>query len=138
VKGEINLKVTLKNYEIIEAVECIKNLLKKKGFSTRCNFILNKNLIKLEPSYKTYVNSELALVNKYATKKSDGTFEQDESGQPKFTTANFANYVKERNELIEYEDSVDIQKVNISEFPSDIGEGINLHGIMFMIDDDIE
>jgi hypothetical protein len=135
IKGEIYLDTTLKNYEIINAYESIKSLLSIKGFSTKLNYNLNKNLIKLEPSYKTYVASEQLLIDKYALKNEDGSFKLDKNKQPEFDSNSLKKYMLEREELLNYEDNITLFKLSLSSFPDNIGEGIILRGIMFLIDE---
>jgi hypothetical protein len=131
-------EVTLKNIELIGAMQSINELLELDDLSTKVNYNLTKNYMKYEQSLKTYTKCEQELLNKYAIKDESGNFKIDENGEPKFAPNNRIEYFKKRDELLSVEDTIDILNIKISLLPEKIGKGKKLRNIMFMIDDDLE
>jgi hypothetical protein len=138
-EGGFYLNKTLKNYEIINAIETIKQFLNLKDISTKLDYALNKNLLHLELPYKAYINSEVDLINKFALKDDQGKFITDQNNKPKFTPNNNHKLRFEQDELLNIENCVDIYSIKLSLFPdklvNDKGEKITLHNIMFLIDE---
>lgn len=126
--------VILKNYELIGAMQSIGEMLQLEDLSTKVNYALNKNLMKIEQSLKVYTKCENELLDKYALKDENKNF-IIENNEPKFAPNNKKEYLTKREELLNCEETIDIMDFKLSALPDKIGKGIKLHNIMFMIDD---
>jgi len=125
----------LKNIEIINAVKSISELLQLEDLPTRINWILSKNLRKLQSSDETYSKCEIELLNKYVLRDDENKIRQDENGNPKFAPKMKDEYMKRLNELVECEDTICVHVIKLSDLPEKLGKGVNLFNIDFMIDD---
>ena len=133
------MDVSLKNIEIINAMQSIGEMLQLEDLSTKVNYNLNKNLITLENTLKTYNKCNKELLDKYAIKNEDGSYKIDEdTNEVKFAPNNKREYITKRDELLDCEEQVDIHTIKLSSLPDNIGKGNKLYNIMFMIDDDEE
>jgi len=131
------MEVTLKNYEIIGGMQSINEMLQLDDLSTKVNYNLTKNHMRLEQSIKAYTKCEQELLDKYAIKDELGKFKID-NGEPKFAPNNKTEYLLKRDELLNMEDTVEILNIKLSSLPENIGKGNKLRNIMFMIEDDLE
>jgi len=133
------MEVTLTNIKIINAIQSIGEMLQLEDLSTKVNYNLNKNLMSFENALKTYNKCNKELLDKYAIKNEDGSLKIDENtNEIKFAPNNKKEYITKRDELLECEETVDILNIKLSSLPDNIGKGIKLYNIMFMIDDDTE
>ena len=133
------MDVSLKNIEIINAMQSIGEMLQLEDLSTKVNYNLNKNLMKLEDLLKTYNKCNKELLDKYAIKNEDGSLKIDEdTNEVKFAPNNKKEYITKRDELLSCEEQVDIHNIKLSSLPDNIGKGDKLYNLMFMIDDDTE
>lgn len=131
------MEVILKNYEIIGAMQSIVEMLQLDTLSTKVNYNLTKNHMKLEQSLKAYTKCENELLNKYAVKDENEKF-IIENNEPKFDPNSKKEYLTKRDELLSCEDTIDILSVKLSALPENIGKGNKLRSIMFMIEDDAD
>ncbi len=131
--------INLTNMQIINAMQSIGEMLQLEDLSTKVNYNLNKNLITLENTLKTYNKCNKELLDKYAIKNEDGSYKIDEdTNEVKFAPNNKKEYITKRDELLDCEEQVDIHTIKLSSLPDNIGKGNKLYNIMFMIDDDEE
>lgn len=133
------MEKTLTNIQIINAMQSIGEMLQLEDLSTKVNYNLNKNLMKLEDLLKTYNKCNKELLDKYAIKNEDGSYKTDEdTNEVKFAPNNKKEYITKRDELLSCEEQVDIHNIKLSSLPDNIGKGNKLYNIMFMIEDDTE
>lgn len=133
------MEVTLTNIKIINAIQSIGEMLQLEDLSTKVNYNLNKNLMSFENALKAYNKCNEELLDKYAIKNEDGSLKIDENtNEIKFAPNNKKEYITKRDELLECEEQVDIHTIKLSSLPDNIGKGIKLYNIMFMIEDDTE
>lgn len=132
------MKITLKNYEIINAVNSLKELLQLDNLSTKVNWNLSKNFKLLLNSHEIFNECEANLLNKYVLRDDENKIRQDENGNPKFSPKMHNEYLIEHNELLQCEDNVNILTIKLSDFPDNIGRGMNLFNLDFMIEQDNE
>jgi hypothetical protein len=135
------MEVKLKNIEVINAMNSTKILLQTedKDFSVKARWNLMKNMKKYESIFKTYSESEIEYVSRYAMKDVDGKFISEEgTNEPKFTPSNKNEYLSKRDELLECENTIDILKVKLSDLEGHVKNGEILYHLEFMIDDSEE
>ena len=131
--------INLTNMQIINAMQSIGEMLQLEDLSTKVNYNLNKNLITLENTLKTYNKCNKELLDKYAIKNEDGSYKIDEdTNEVKFAPNNKREYITNRDELLDCEEQVDIHTIKLSSLPDNIGKGNKLYNLMFMIEDDTE
>ena len=131
--------INLTNMQIINAMQSIGEMLQLEDLSTKVNYNLNKNLITLENTLKTYNKCNKELLDKYAIKNEDGSYKIDEdTNEVKFAPNNKREYITKRDELLDCEEQVDIHTIKLSSLPDNIGKGNKLYNLMFMIEDDTE
>jgi hypothetical protein len=129
------MDVTLKNIEIVNAMQSIGELLLLEDLTTKVNWNLSKNFKKLQSSFKTFSECEQELLKKHALKNEDGSLKTDEDGEAKFAPKMKVEYFEKRSELLNCEDTIDILSIKLSDLPDKIGKGVNLLNLDFMIDD---
>lgn len=139
-KGGLNLN--LKNYEIINATNAIKDLIKNPDMETKAKWNFIKNLNKFQAIFEDYSKLEIDLIKKYALKDENDEvliYADDDGehkkGNPKFAPANQAKYIKERTELLQCDSDVDIHKIKLDDLPSKIEDGTLLLLCSFLIED---
>lgn len=131
--------ISLKNIQIISAMQSIGEMLQLEDLSTKVNYNLNKNLITFENALKTYNKCNKELLDKYAIKNEDGSFKIDEeTNNIKFAPNNKKEYITKHDELLNYDENVTILNIKLSSLPDNIGKGAKLYNLMFMIEDDTE
>ena len=131
--------MNLTNIQIINAMQSIGEMLQLEDLSTKVNYNLNKNLLTFENVLKTYNKCNKELLDKYAIKNEDGSLKIDENtNEIKFAPNNKKEYITKRDELLSFEEQVDVHNIKLSSLPDNIGKGIKLYNIMFMIEDDTE
>lgn len=130
------MDIKLKNIEIIGAMQSIVELLQLETLSTKVNYNLTKNHIKLEQSLVTYTKCVNELLNKYAIKDESGKYIIDDNGNYKFAPNNKVEYISKHEELLNCEDTISILNIKLSDLPENIGKGSKLRSIMFMIEDE--
>ncbi len=73
-----------------------------------------RNIRKFESAIKTYYEFEYELLQKYALKDAEGNIKIDDNGKPTFPPASRNKYDKEIEELLNCEQTLDIQTVDLS------------------------
>lgn len=134
--------MTLKNFEIINAVSAIKELIKITKMTTKIKWNFIKNLNKLQNIINDFSKTEVELIKEYALKDENGdikVYDADEGiykkGEPKFAPVNEKLFIKERNELLQCESDVEVHKIKIDDLP-EIEDGTLLLLCQFLIDDE--
>lgn len=134
--------MTLKNYEVINATNAIKEIIKIPNISTKVKWNFIKNLNKLQSIYNDFSKMEMDLVKNYALKDENGEvvfYNEDEGlfkkGDPKFPPANYMKFKKERDELVQCDSDFDPHFIKLEELPNDILDGTLLFVCSFLIDD---
>lgn len=135
------LKITLKNYQLINGVTAIKELINNPEMSTKTKWNFIKNLNKFQSVIDDFSKMEIDLVRKYALKDENGeiiVYEDDEDGykkgDAKFAPGNRGKFIRERNELLQCESDIDIHLINLDDLPN-IENGNTLLLCSFLIDD---
>jgi hypothetical protein len=135
-KGEFYLEIKLKNYEIINAFKNIGELMEEK-LPTQIQWNINKNLKKITTAFNNYIEFKQELVKKYALKDDKNNIKFDDNDQPLFPPKSRNEFITERNELINCEDSLDITMINLSDLQNVNIKGTTLLALEFMINDDM-
>jgi hypothetical protein len=137
------LEITLKNFEIINVIKIIDQLLQIDNLLTKAKFNLTKNYMKCEQSLKTFEKCKYDILSKYAFKDEQGNFQtydkdcdDGKKGEIKFRDLCKEKAINELNELANLEDVIDFLPINISYLPETISKDINLYPIIFMLTDE--
>lgn len=112
------MEVTLKNIDVLNKLEALKELSQTK-MPGKPSWNITKNIKKIEGLLKTYFDCEKNLIQQYAIKDENGNVKFDENNQPEFTHENFEVYKKCRQELLECEDTIDIIQIKLSDLFGD-------------------
>lgn len=104
--------VTLK--DIIECQETMQQL-STKPLRGRTAFQVARLLKKLETELTTYNDTRMKLIEQYAKKKEDGTFEVNERNEYQFTPENMQAFVEEINKLLDESVEIDANPINLAE-----------------------
>lgn len=130
------MKMNLKNYEIVSAMEPIQKLMKEK-LPTKVSWILTKNLRKLSEPMSDINDAEQKMVQQYGVKDAKGAV-IGEDGRFKLKEDCIEEFTKKRVELFNCENELDIHMIKLSDLSRAEIEGDILLAIEFMIEDDLE
>ena len=108
------MNVKLKNIEIINAIQSI-GVLADLDLSITTSWNITKNTKKLESLFKTYAEYEGKIIEKYAIKDENNQVKIDKDNQYKIAPKFINIFNKERNELLNCENEVDISMIKVSD-----------------------
>jgi hypothetical protein len=131
------MEIVMKNYEILNKIEALREL-SQLILPMKTSWNITKNIKKFEASIRTYSECEYELVKRYAIKDENGNVKFDDKGQPKFPPNNLEKYYKERQELLDCEDTLDILNIKLSDLENVDIKPATLMNLDFMIVDDSE
>jgi hypothetical protein len=132
------LEKTLRNIEVLNTIQSLKNILQVKDLSMKTNWNLVKNMKKLENILNMYIEREKELVNEYALKDEDLKIRFDDNKEPKFATKMKSEYLHKRDELLGCENVMDFLTVKLSSLESHGIAGADIFNIEFMIENDLD
>jgi hypothetical protein len=132
------MNIKLKNYEVINAVPAINELMTLE-LPIKASWNLTKNLKKIEYVCKDCQKFEMDLLNKYAIKDTNGKVKLDEQGRYKIVDEFVDIHTKEYTDLVNIENDINILTIKISDIYEK--EGLNvkpwvLNNLYFMFDDE--
>lgn len=130
------MEVKLKNYQIVSAMESIQNLMKEK-LPTNVSWNLTKNFRKLSEPMADITAVEQKLVQQYGAKDENGTVISNE-GSFKLKEECVEEFAKQRVELFNCENELDIHMIKLSDLSKSELSGDVLLALEFMIEDDLE
>ena len=108
------MQITLKNIDVINAIQSI-GVLADLDLSIKTSWNITKNTKKLESLFKTYVEYEGKIIEKYAIKDENNQVKIDKDNQYKIAPKFINIFNKERNELLNCENEVDISMIKVSD-----------------------
>jgi len=108
------MNVKLKNIEILNAIQSI-GALADLDLSITTSWNITKNTKKLESLFKTYAEYEGKIIEKYAIKDENNQVKIDKDNQYKIAPKFINIFNKERNELLNCENEVDISMIKVSD-----------------------
>jgi hypothetical protein len=124
-------------------MNALKKLLELDTLKTKLQYKLCKNVNVLSPLYETFSKVEFDLLQKCTIKDENlniKLYDEDDfphrKGDPKFSPNKEIEFIREKNDLLQCENEVDVHLINIDEFPENIGEGTLLLSISFLIKDE--
>lgn len=136
------MKITLTNYQIINAMNALKKLLELDTLKTKLQYKICKNVNILNPFYEAFSKVEFDLLQKCAIKDENlniKLYDEDEfphrKGDPMFSSNKEIEFITEKNELLKCENEIDAHLIDIDEFPDNIA-GTLLLPISFFIKDE--
>ena len=106
------MTITLQN--ILEAQETMQNL-STKVLRGRTAYQVARLLKKLESELATYNDTRIKLIERYAKKKEDGTYEVNERNEYQFTQENMQAYVGEINNLLQEQIEIDANPLKLDD-----------------------
>lgn len=106
------MKVTIK--EILEGQDTLQKL-SHQPLPGRAAFQIGRLLKKLEEVLTSYNEVRVQLIEKYANKNEDGTFEVNDKNEYQFTAENMQAYVSEINNVIADEVEVEAKPINFKD-----------------------
>jgi hypothetical protein len=106
------MKVILR--EVLEGQETLQKL-SHQPLPGRAAFQIGRLLKKLEEVLTSYNEVRTKLIEKYAKKNEDGTFELNENNEYQFTSENMQAYVNELNNVIAEEVEVEAKPINFKD-----------------------
>lgn len=106
------MKVTIK--EILEGQDTLQKL-SHQPLPGRAAFQIGRLLKKLEEVLTSYNEVRVQLIEKYANKNEDGTFEVNDNNEYQFTAENMQAYVSEINNVIADEVEVEAKPINFKD-----------------------
>ena len=106
------MKVTIR--EILEGQDTLQKL-SHQPLPGRAAFQIGRLLKKLEEVLASYNEVRVKLIEKYAKKNEDGTFEVNDNNEYQFTTENMQAYVSEINSVIADEVEVEARPINFKD-----------------------
>lgn len=130
------MKVNLKNYQIVSAMESIQELMRER-LSTKVSWNLTKNLRKLSESMSDITDVEQKLVLQYGVKDENGSV-ISEDGRFQLKEDCAEEFTKQRVELFNCENEIDIHMIKLSDLSRVEVSGDVLLALEFMIEDDLE
>ena len=106
------MKVTIR--EILEGQDTLQKL-SHQPLPGRAAFQIGRLLKKLEEVLASYNEVRVKLIEKYANKNEDGTFEVNDNNEYQFTAENMQAYVSEINNVIADEVEVEAKPINFKD-----------------------
>lgn len=106
------MKVTIR--EILEGQDTLQKL-SHQPLPGRAAFQIGRLLKKLEEVLASYNEVRVKLIEKYAKKNEDGTFEVNDNNEYQFTAENMQAYVSEINNVIADEVEVEARPINFKD-----------------------
>ena len=106
------MKVTIK--EILEGQDTLQKL-SHQPLPGRAAFQIGRLLKKLEEVLASYNEVRVKLIEKYANKNEDGTFEVNDNNEYQFTAENMQAYISEINNVIADEVEVEAKPINFKD-----------------------
>lgn len=106
------MTITLQN--ILESQETMQNL-STKTLRGRTAYQVARLLKRLEAELATYNDTRLKLVEQYAKKKEDGSFELNEKNEYQFTQENMQAYINEMNNLLQEKIEIDANPLKLDD-----------------------
>ena len=106
------MKITIK--EILEGQDTLQKL-SHQPLPGRAAFQIGRLLKKLEEVLTSYNEVRVQLIEKYANKNEDGTFEVNDKNEYQFTAENMQAYVSEINNVIADEVEVEAKPINFKD-----------------------
>jgi hypothetical protein len=128
------MEITLKNYEVISAIRAIEELMNEK-LPSKISWNLNKNYRKLTDAIKDFSDCERKLIEQYALKDENDEVKIDENNQFKIAPKYVHEFTKEKQDLLNCEDSIDIHKIKLSGLDSIDVKATTLFNLEFMIEE---
>lgn len=106
------MKVTIR--EILEGQDTLQKL-SHQPLPGRAAFQIGRLLKKLEEVLASYNEVRVKLIEKYAKKNENGTFEVNDNNEYQFTAENMQAYVSEINSVIADEVEVEARPINFKD-----------------------
>lgn len=109
------MTVTLK--DILESQEVMQQL-SAKPLRGRTAFQVARLLKMLDNELSTYNDTRMKIVEQYAKRKEDGSFELNDRNEYQFTAENMQSFVNEINKLLEEQITVDANPISLADLDS--------------------
>lgn len=124
------MKVKLTNKEII-AILNNSNFITSRPLPIKASYAISKNINKLNKEIEVYESERMKLINKYAEKDDAGELIIEDG---KYKINNINEFNKESNELLSFENELEIHMIDIEVLENEIFTPSELDAITFMFD----
>jgi len=132
------MQITLKNIEIINAIQSIGELI-DLVLPFQTSWDITKNAKKIESIFKIYAECEQNLIQKYAIKDENGGVRTDEHNQYKIAPKLVTEFNDKRNELLNCENEIDIKIIKFTDLIDEENKNkikpAALYNLYFMIEE---
>ena len=105
----------IKNSVIINGVNPLKEIMDYPDVPIKVSFKLIKNAKKIDAVLESYNEANRKLLNKYVEKDENGEMKRDNDGNVQISTSCVNDYIRERNELLEVENDIDLEIIDAEE-----------------------
>lgn len=105
----------IKNSVIINSVNPLKEIMDYPDVPIKVSFKLIKNAKKIDAILESYNEANRKLLNKYVEKDENGEMKRDKDGNVQISTSCVNDYIRERNELLEVENDIDLEIIDAEE-----------------------
>ena len=105
----------IKNMDLINGVESLRELLNYDNIPIKLSFKLIKNAKKIDAAISDYNDAHKKLIDKYGKKDKDGNLIQDSSGNVSIDTDMAVEFTNEQRTLLQLESDLDIETITIDE-----------------------
>lgn len=130
----LGMVMKIKNKIVLGSTEALKELMENPDIPIKTSFKLIKNVKKIDLILESCNEANKKLLEKYGEKNEDGTLKIDEKSNAKIPLEYMNDYLRERNELLETENDIDIDVITIEELAIEKLKPSILMAIDFMID----
>ena len=105
----------IKNMDLINGVESLRELLNYDNIPIKLSFKLIKNAKKIDAAISDYNDAHKKLIDKYGKKDKDGNLIQDSSGNVSIDTDMAVEFTNEQRTLLQLKSDLDIETITIDE-----------------------
>ena len=123
----------IKNKTILNSVDSLKELL-NYDIPVKTSFKLIKNTKKIDSVLDLYNEANNKLIEKYGDKKEDGELDISPEGNIKISQDKINDYMKEKSDLLEIENDIDIEVIKSDELLLDKVKPSILLALDYMIE----
>lgn len=124
----------IKNGVILDSTKALKELMENPEIPIKTSFKLIKNVKKIDLILESCNEANKKLLEKYGEKNEDGTLKIDKDNNAKIPMEHMGDYLKERTELLNTENDIDIDTITVEELSIERIKPAILMAIDYMID----
>lgn len=128
------MDMKIKNSVILNSTNALKELMECQDVPVKVSFKLIKNVKKIDAALEAYNATNKMILEKYGERREDGELLIDAEGNLKISLEHIEQYLKDKNELLEMENDIEIDTIKADEFTIEKIKPALLLAIDYMID----